>query len=182
MADASQYDQEQQAYATIREVASGQLKMWFDGVAFEPLFGRHRDIVSVEACPYAGRHGGRESMWLTVWQGYRDGLGDDGSEEGLWLLIEKSEHLKIANPTWRRNAIPIFLPINLGVPGLGLILPDLGVNKESLLELIGDMLKLLAAGIPVHRRRSRRDEAFTALNAALQGDFPEMDEEEDGPV
>ncbi|WP_422759234.1 hypothetical protein [Paenarthrobacter sp. C1] len=181
MADASRDDLDQQAYATIRQVAFGHLKMWFEGVAFEPLFGRHHDVVSVTAFPYVGRAGG-DPLWLTVWQGYRDGTGEDGGEEDFWLLIEKSEHLQLANPTWRRNARPVFLPITPDAPGLGLTLPDLQLDTEQLLKLISNMVKLLVAGIPVHRRRARRDEAFDALNAALQGEFPELDVEDDGGV
>jgi hypothetical protein len=165
--------QEQQSFAIIREAAS-RLKPFYSHIAFEPLFGRHASVASVTVMSPSFGAPNRQDVWLTLWSGYRDGLGQDGSEKGTWLCIEEMLKLKTVSPEpRRRNAAESILRLNPDDPDFGLDLPDVGRNKEMLLEAIKDMSRMLNAAIPVHRNRANREAAFAALNAVLNSEEPD---------
>lgn len=162
--------QEQQAFTVIREAAMHpDLTMWFTRVAFAPLFGRHRGVVSVTAMPFS--HRDHEPVWLTLWKGYRDGVGEDGSEPGFWLRIEQGLKFKtIGEDGVARYRDELILPVTPGERDLGLNLPALGYSKDLLLRGVKQLLTMLTAAIPVHRDRANREAAFAALNGVVTGD------------
>lgn len=153
-------EQDPRAYFIIRDAAA-ELAGAFDGIAFEPLFQRHPEVVSVVAL-LPGRHAAATcDIWLTLWRGYRDGLGKDGSEQRLWLRTEELQ----SQPVEKVHAL------NRDVPGFGVELPDTIDRNGILLEGVTAMLKMLDAAIPVHRAQSDKDLVYAALNQTLDEGF-----------
>lgn len=145
-------------YLIIRDLAA-ELVGVFDAVRFEPLFGRHPGTVSVVALMSRDHLAGHHDMWLNLWHGYRDGLGEDGSEERLWLRIDQHDDHRAGD---RIQAL------NPDKADFGLDLPDAGSRGEVLSKGIGAMLTLLKAAMQVHRTQTDMDLTFGVLNQGIE--------------
>jgi hypothetical protein len=144
-------------YLIIRDLAA-ELVGVFDGVRFEPLFGKHPGIVSV-AGQMPGEHlAGREAMLLTLWRGSDDGLvEDENSRDGLWLRISRLPH-----GPGRHMAL------DEDKADLGLDLPEAASGDETLRKSIGAMRTLLDAAIQIHRTQTDMELTFQVLNQAIE--------------
>lgn len=144
-------------YLVIRDLAA-ELVGVLDVIRFEPLFGRHPETVSVMALMSGDHLAGHHDLWLTLWRGYRDGLGEDGSDEWLWLRIDQHDGHRAGD---RIQAL------NPDEADFGLDLPDAGSRGEVLRKGIAALLTLLKAAMQVHRTQTDMDLTFGVLNQAI---------------
>lgn len=143
-------------YFIIRDLGS-ELAGTFDAVNFEPLFQLHPETLSIAALLPGNHLAGQQDIWLTLWRGYRDGFGQDGSTLQMWLKTE------VVNARGTDDMIQSVAP---GETGLGLDFPDTG-DREDLVPGVEALTRLLAVALPVHRTQSDPGLAFAALNGAL---------------
>jgi hypothetical protein len=123
------------AYATIRDTAS-RLAYVVDEISFEPLYDKHTKVLSVSAViPEEWA----EDLWLTVWRGYRDGRGKDGSSLGLWVRADET------SPGTGDDGIA---PLDPEHPGAGLAHP--GEMTGKVRKAVSALHDLLLAAEPTH--------------------------------
>lgn len=119
-----------------------------EDIDFGPLHGRHRKVLAVNAAvpdPYY------PGVRMTLWWGFRDGTGKDGSTEGWWVEMPASS--------------PV--PLDPDRPGEGLDVPEF--MKEEAVAAVVVLHKLLVAARDVHAGLVglARDMSFRQINDAV---------------
>ncbi|GAA4032819.1 hypothetical protein GCM10023063_15200 [Arthrobacter methylotrophus] len=134
-------------YQDIRHLA-GDLAYVCDEVIFEPLHGRHTKVLSVNGVIPGF---GNPEVNLTLWEGYRDGTGKDGSEHGWWIQ--------------NGGADPV--PLNVDAPGEGLDYPEDLEDKVSVAVPVLHRLMMLASKAHAGLVGLARSRSFRQLNDAV---------------
>lgn len=158
-------------YQDIRYLA-GDLAYICDEVTFEPLHSRHTKVLSINGV--IPNLDGPE-VRLTLWKGFRDGTGKDGSEPGWWI-----------HSGWTGEDT---VPLDLDNPGEGIEYPE--DLKDQVSTAIPTLYKLMMLAGKAHAGLvgMARDKSFRQLNDAVEvgmsaarGDSGSYEEDEDDGV
>lgn len=136
-------------YQDIRHLA-GDLAYVCDEVTFGPLHGRYVKVLSVNGVIPGF---GDPEVKLTLWKGFRDGTGKDGSLPGWW----------IQNGGRDSNTVPL----DLDKPGDGLDYPDDLREKVSVAIPVLHKLLVFAGEAHAGLVGMARDRSFRQLNDAV---------------